>query len=80
MVQFEYATCHGPQIFRESAETTILSKYLKLEKKSGFNSMKTRFDWERLDFTKYRIFSLWDPIFAVFSVKANKGGYSSHLL
>ena len=42
--------------------------------------MKTRFDWERLDFAKYRIFSLRDPIFAVFSVTANKGGYSSHLL
>ena len=42
--------------------------------------MKTRFDWERLDFAKYRIFSLWDPIFAVFSVMANKGGYSPHLL
>ena len=42
--------------------------------------MKTRFDWEKLDFAKYRIFSLWDPIFGVFSVKANKGGYSSHLL
>ena len=42
--------------------------------------MKTRFDWERLDIAKYRIFSLWDPIFAVFSVTVNKGGYSSHLL
>ena len=42
--------------------------------------MKTRFDWERLDFTKYKVFSLWDPIFAVLSVKANKGGYSSRLL
>ena len=42
--------------------------------------MKTRFDWERLDFAKYRILSLWDPIFEVFFVKANKGGYSSHLL
>ena len=42
--------------------------------------MKTRFDWERLDFAKYRIFSLSDPIFGVFSVTANKGGYSSHLL
>ena len=42
--------------------------------------MKTRFDWERLDFAKYRIFSLWDPIFEVFFVKANKGDYSSHLL
>ena len=27
-----------------------------------------------------RIFSLWDPIFEVFFVKVNKGGYSSHLL
>ena len=42
--------------------------------------MKTRFYWERLGFDKYRIFSLWDPIFEVFFVQANKGGYSSHLL
>ena len=42
--------------------------------------MKTRFDWERLGFAKYRIFSLCDPIFEVFFVQGNKGGYSSHLL
>ena len=42
--------------------------------------METRFDWERLDFAKYRIFFLRDPIFEVFSVKVNKGGCSSHLL
>ena len=53
---------------------------LKIRGKSRFNLMKTRFDWGRLDFAKNRIFSLWDPIFAVFSAKANKGGYSSHLL
>ena len=28
----------------------------------------------------FLFFALWDPIFAVFSVKVNKGGYSSHLL
>ena len=44
--------------FRESAETTIRSEYVKLEEKSGFNFMKNCFDWERLDFAKYRIFSL----------------------
>ena len=51
-------------IFRKSAETTLLSEYLK-EEKSGFNFTKTCFDWERLDFAKYRIFSLWDPNFEV---------------
>ena len=40
-----------------TAETTILSEYLKLEEKSVFNFMNTRFDWERLDFAKCRIFS-----------------------
>ena len=42
--------------------------------------MKTGFYWERLGFDKYRIFSLWDPIFEVLFVQANKDGYSSHLL
>ena len=42
--------------------------------------MKTRFYWERLGFEKYRLFSLWDPIFEVLFVQANKGDYSSHLL
>ena len=41
---------------------------------------ETRLDWERLSFAKYKIFSFWDPNFEVFFVKANKGGYSSHLL
>ena len=38
MVQFEVATCYGSQIFRESAEATIFSEYLKLKEKSGFNN------------------------------------------
>ena len=69
----------APQIFRESAETTILSAYLKLKEKSVLNFMKTRFYWERLGFDKFRIFSLWDPIFEVFFAQANKGGYSSRI-
>ena len=64
----------------ESAETTILSDYLKLKENSRFNFMRIRFYWERLDFDKYRIFYLWDPIFEVFFVQVNKGGYPSHLL
>ena len=68
----EFPTCYGHQFLWESAETTNLSKYLKLEEKSEFYFMKTRFDWDRLDFAKYRIFSLGDLIFAVFSAKANK--------
>ena len=68
------------KFFRKSAETTILSVYLKLKENSRFNFMMIRFYWERLGFDKYRIFSLWDPIFEVFFVLANKGGYLSHLL
>ena len=69
------ATCCGHQTFRESAKTTILSEYLKLEK-SGFNFMKTRFDWERLAFANYRIVSLWNQVFGFFFAKVNKDGYS----
>ena len=61
-------------------ELLPLSKYLKLEDKSGFNFLKTRFDWERVGFAKHKIFSLWDQIFEGFFVNANKGGYSSHFL
>ena len=42
--------------------------------------MKTRFEWEKLGFAKYIIFSLWDPIFEVFFVKAGKGCNFSHLI
>ena len=57
-------------------------KWPKTQIKGGscLNFIKTLFDWERLDFAKYRIFSLWDPIFEVLFVKANKCGYSSLLL
>ena len=43
---------------------------------------ETRFDWERLVFAKYRIFSMWDPIltFGFFFANANKGGNSSYFL
>ena len=52
MVEFEVSACYGHKISRKSAETIILSEYLKLKEKSGFNFMKTRIDWERLDFAK----------------------------
>ena len=42
--------------------------------------MKTRFDWQKLGFAEYRIFSFQKPIFELFFVKAIKGSYSSHLL
>ena len=75
-----FCICYGHQIFRESAETTILSGHLKLEEKSEFDFLKTHFDWERLDFAQHRILLLWDPIFKVFFAKANKVIYSSHFL
>ena len=55
-------------------------KIENLEEKSGFNLLKTCFDWERLVFEEYRMFSLRDPVFGFFFARANKGGYSSHLL
>ena len=66
--------------FGGSAETTIFSEDWKLEEKSGFNLLKTCFDWERLVFEEYWMFSLRDPVFGFFFARANKGNYSSHLL
>ena len=44
--------------FSGNQQTLLFSlNTLKLEEKSGFNFMKTRFDWERLGIAKYRLFS-----------------------
>ena len=53
---------------------------LKLEEKSCFNFMKTRFDWERLDFAKYRKLLFVRSNFCSFLCDGEQGGYSSHLL
>ena len=42
--------------FQGISRNYFLSEYLKLEEKSGFTFMKSRFDWERLGYAKHRIF------------------------